>query len=60
MIGALVDRIRGVGRLVSDLGWYVVRTGRWWVPLLIVAMAVAAVIALVVKAAVPTAVYVLF
>jgi hypothetical protein len=47
-------------RFTCDLTRYTLRTGRWWFPLAIVILAVGAAVAAVVKAAVPTAVYVLF
>lgn len=47
-------------RFVIDLSRYTVRTGRWWFPAAIVLVGVGAAAAATVKAAVPTAVYVLF
>ena len=44
----------------GDLSRYTVRTGRWWFPLVLVVLAAGAVVAAVVKVAVPTVVYVLF
>ena len=47
-------------RFLGDLSRYAVRTGRWWFPAAILLLGVGAAVAATVKAAVPTAVYVLF
>lgn len=47
-------------RFVSDLGGYMVRSGRWWVALLIPVLTVAAVAVAAVKVAVPSVVYAFF
>ncbi len=51
---------RNVLRTLVDLSLYASRTGRWWVPVLTVVLAVATVLILVIKTVVPAAVYVLF
>lgn len=47
-------------RAVWTLAVYVARTGRWWMPLLIVALAGATAVVTVAKVVVPTVVYTLF
>ncbi len=47
-------------RAVGDLGLYAVRSGRWWVPAVVVVLGIAGLIAVTVKVVVPTAVYTLF
>lgn len=53
-------RLRHGGQLVGDLVAYALRTGRWWVPVVAVALAASVAFVVVVKVAVPTAVYVFF
>ena len=53
-------RIRYFFRTLSDLGFYTVRTGRWWVPLLMILLAVTATLVTAAKVVVPTVVYTLF
>lgn len=52
--------VRAVTGMVRDLGAYVVRTGRWWIPLVIVLLSVTAIVVATTKVVVPTAVYVFF
>lgn len=52
--------VRHAWRFVTDLWTYAVRTGRWWVPVVTVVLAVAALLVAFVKVAVPTAVYLFF
>lgn len=52
--------IRHASRLCLELATYSVRSGRWWVPAIILVLSVATVVAVTTKAAVPVAVYVLF
>lgn len=51
---------RQASRFTVDLVRYVLRTGHWWFPVVVVALGVGAFVATTVKVAVPTAVYVLF
>lgn len=51
---------RNVMLLLGDLVRYAGRSGRWWLPVVVLCLSVAAVIAVTAKAVVPTAVYVLF
>lgn len=51
---------RYIGRTVRDLVAYTFRTGKWWFPLLIVALAVTATVVTAAKVVVPTVVYTLF
>ena len=53
-------RLRFATLAVRDLVMYTARTGRWWLPLLYVAVAVAVVLAAATSTAVPTTVYTLF
>jgi hypothetical protein len=55
-----VTSLRHLWRMVTDLFTYSVRTGRWWLPVVVVMLAVAAALVAFVKVAVPTAVYVFF
>lgn len=52
--------VRHLGRLLADLGWYGVRTGRWWLPIVTLVLAVAATLVALIKVASPTLVYVFF
>jgi len=52
--------IRHVVRAAVDLVLYAVRSGRLWLPPLIVLLAVATVAMVAVKTVLPTAIYVLF
>jgi hypothetical protein len=45
---------------LRDLGAYTVRSGRWWLPLLLVTLGVVLAAAAATQAVVPTAVYTLF
>ena len=47
-------------RGLRDLGTYAVRSGRWWMPALVVVLAVVTVVVAVAKVVVPTVVYTLF
>ncbi len=48
-----------LGRFVADLGAYTVRSGRWWVPLVVVLLLAAAVMSTA-QVVVPVATYTLF
>ncbi|MCU1499185.1 MAG: hypothetical protein JWM47_3138 [Acidimicrobiales bacterium] len=52
--------LRHAGLAVRDLVLYVVHTGKWWFPLLIVLLAVTATVVTAAKVVVPTVVYTLF
>lgn len=56
----MMMRLRWAGRLGADLFTYTFRSGRWWLPLLVVSLAVAATVVTVAKVVVPTIVYTLF
>lgn len=45
---------------VRDLVWYTLRSGRWWVPLLLIVLALVVALAAAAQTVVPTAVYTLF
>ena len=51
---------RHIGLALRDLVMYVVRTGKWWLPVLIVVLAITATVVTVAKVVVPTVVYTLF
>lgn len=53
-------RLRYGALAVRDLAMYVVRTGRWWLPVLVITLAVTAVLVTAAKVVVPTVVYTLF
>jgi hypothetical protein len=53
-------RMRFAAGAVRDLGAYTLRTGRWWIPLLFVALVAAIAVASATQTAVPVAVYTLF
>lgn len=59
-MGTMVIAGRHLLRFMADLARYTVRTGRWWFPAALLLLGVGAAVAATVKAAVPTAVYVLF
>lgn len=52
--------VRHLGRMLADLLLLGVRTGRWWVPVALVLLAVGALLAFTAKVVVPSATYVLF
>ena len=52
--------VRWGGRFVRDQCAYCLRSGAWWVPAVIVLLAVAAVLAATAQVVVPHAVYVMF
>lgn len=52
--------LRHARRATTDLLTYSVRTGRWWFPLLIVALGGTVIAVIAIKTAAPTAVYVFF
>ncbi len=52
--------VRHGARLGRDLVVYGVRSGRWWVPVLVVVFAIAAVLALTAQTVVAPTLYVLF
>jgi hypothetical protein len=51
---------RHSAKMLSSLGTAGVRTGRWWFPVVVVLLGVAALVGLSVQVVVPTATYVLF
>jgi hypothetical protein len=52
--------LRHAWRFAADLGTFVVRSGRWWIALLIVVLVVAVVLSATAKAVVPVVTYTLF
>ena len=52
--------VRHVALTIRDLVMYVLRTGKWWLPVLIVVLAITATVVTVAKVVVPTVVYTLF
>ena len=52
--------VRNLGSMAIDVVRHAVRSGNWWLPIVIVLLAVAAVVAATAKVVVPTTVYVLF
>ena len=56
----MMDLLRDSGRSLSDLVTYAWRTGRWWMPVAFILLAVAAVAIVAAKVVVPTVVYTLF
>ena len=51
---------RHLALALRDFAMYVVRTGKWWLPLLAVILALTATIVTAAKVVVPTVVYTLF
>lgn len=54
------SRVGHTRRLVGDLGVYALRTGRWWMPVVVLLLVVTALVVVTAKVVVPTAVYTLF
>lgn len=52
--------LRHTGAMIRALFLYTVRSGRWWVPVLLLVWGLAALFVLTAKVVVPTAVYTLF
>ncbi|MCU1498068.1 MAG: hypothetical protein JWM47_2021 [Acidimicrobiales bacterium] len=52
--------LRHLGLAVRELVVYVLHTGKWWLPVLIVVLAVTATVVTAAKVVVPTVVYTLF
>lgn len=52
--------LRHAGRTAVDLVLYAVRSGRWWMPVLLIVIIVASLVAATAKVVVPTAMYTLF
>lgn len=52
--------LRHVAAMARSVGWYTIRSGRWWVPALAVVWVLAALFVMTAKVVVPTAVYTLF
>jgi hypothetical protein len=52
--------VRHVARMGAQLVRYGVRSGRWWMPLMVPVLAAAAVAVVAAKTVVPTVVYVFF
>lgn len=52
--------VRHLGLLACALALYTVRSGRWWVPALVLVWGLAALFVMTAKVVVPTAVYTLF
>lgn len=55
-----MNALAGAALMIRDLGLYAWRSGRWWVPALVVAFALVVVLAVTAKVVVPVAVYTLF
>jgi hypothetical protein len=55
-----VRLLRRAGGVTKVLVLYGIRTGRWWLPLLVVLLPLVVLLAAATKAAVPTTMYVLF
>lgn len=55
-----MTRMRHAVRLLGDLALAGARTGRWWVPLLVPVLGLAALAVVAAHAVVPTVVYVIF
>ena len=62
MVGgrAMTTVVRSFTSGVRDLVWYTLRSGRWWVPLLLIVLALVVALAAAAQTVVPTAVYTLF
>lgn len=56
----MIRMVRHIGRLTGDLARYGWWTGAWWLPLVVVALAASAVLAVTAKTVVTPMVYVLF
>lgn len=52
--------VRSIGSMASNIVRQAIRSGNWWLPVVIVLLAVTALVAATAKVVVPTAVYVLF
>ncbi|QXC62426.1 hypothetical protein KSP35_06390 [Aquihabitans sp. G128] len=52
--------IRHAGRFLVDLGAFAVRSGRWWIPVLILVLVVATALSSTAHVAVPVVTYTLF
>jgi hypothetical protein len=52
--------VRHAGRFIRDQITYCIRVGAWWVPLAVIILGVAVVVAATAQVVVPTAVYVFF
>jgi hypothetical protein len=52
--------LRSIGRTIVDLFAYGWSTGRWWLPLVTVAFALAVVLAVTAKTVIAPALYILF
>jgi hypothetical protein len=55
-----MNEVRSVGRFLSDLIHYAVRSGQWWFPALVVVLVTTALVVAAAQAVVPTVVYTLF
>lgn len=53
-------RVSHAGRLVGDLTVYATRSGRWWVPAVILVLVLAAFVVAAAQVVVPTVIYTLF
>ncbi|HMS14941.1 MAG TPA: hypothetical protein PKD80_17715 [Microthrixaceae bacterium] len=53
-------RARAVAQLLGDLVSLGARTGRWWVPVIVVMLGIGAAVAVSAKVVVPAATYVMF
>lgn len=56
----MAGRLRGAAQGGRDLALYAVRTGRWWMPVLLLVLAGVVLLAAATQTVVPTAVYTLF
>ena len=52
--------LRHAAILLADIVLHAARSGRWWLPVVIIVLAVATIVAVTAKVVVPTTVYVLF
>lgn len=55
----MIGRLRHGGRLLLNLVLFGARSGRWWVPVVVVCLVVASILVLTVKTVVPVTVYTL-
>lgn len=56
----MIIRVRYALGLLRDILAFAKSSGQWWLPVVVVLMAIAGVLALTAKVVVPSAVYVLF
>lgn len=56
----MIQTVRACVRLASDLVLYAIRSGRWWMPIVMLVLIVGAAAATTATAVLPTAMYTLF